>query len=189
MNNRKIVELAAAIMFSLLPAVILYSIFHGENVAEYVKENEGIKLGGPAALFVIVLLVSLRFLSRKTVDKLVKLKQELEGTWEVTAMSAGKHNAMSDCHITVQDGELDISGGQFMVNETSLGSWSVDCQFLSKNKLVYLYRLKETGGTGKYWKGLVDLNISRREGKISLAGSWEVIGPEYKSGTVKYAKH
>ena len=188
MEHRKIVELAAAIILALIPAVILYLLFQGENVAEYVKESEGIKLGGPAALFVIILLIELRYLSRKTVDKLANLKKELAGTWGVTAVSADQHNAVSNCDITVEDNELAISGGQFMEGDNPLGSWSVDCLFLSKNKLVYLYRLKETGGTGKYWKGLVDLNISQHDGKTNMAGSWEVIGPEYRSGTITYAK-
>ena len=34
----------------------------------------------------------------------------------------------------------------------------------------------------------VDLNISERDGRISMAGSWEVIGPHYKSGTIEYVK-
>ena len=188
MTNRRIIELGVAILLSLIPAVILYLLFQGENVAEYVKDSEGIKLGGPAALFFIVLIVALRYLSLKSVDNLIGLKQKLKGDWEVTAISSGKHTAKSKCEITVQDGEISLSGGQFMDEDTPLGSWSVDCLFLSSSRLAYLYRLKETGGTGKYWKGLVDMNIAHRNGKVTLEGSWEVIGPEYKSGTISYAR-
>lgn len=188
MVDRKVVELGAAVLLSLIPAVILYMVFQEENVAEFVKGSEGIKLGGPAALFFIVFVTSLRYLRRKIDDKLASLKQELAGKWKVTALSSGQHSATSNCEITVHDGEIALSGGQYMDDATPVGTWSVDCLFLSSNRFAYLYDLKETGGTQKSWKGLVDMNLSRNNGKIALKGSWESIGPEYKSGTISYVK-
>ena len=156
MQHKRAIELGVAALVALVPALILFWVFQGENIAEVIKESEGIKLGGPAALFVIVLLIGLRYLGRQVpvVDKLGKLKQALVGHWEVISRSADGHEAKSRCQIMLEEGELGLSGGQFLADGKALGSWDVDCLFLGKNKLVYLYQLQETGGQGDTWKGL-----------------------------------
>ena len=75
-----------------------------------------------------------------------------------------------------------------MVGENLVGSWSVDCLFLDSSRLAYLYDLNETGGSQESWKGLVDMNLSRANDTIVLKGTWQSIGPEYKSGTISYVK-
>lgn len=181
---KSIIEFGAAMILALIPSIVLYLIFQDLNQATF--RETGIELGGPAALFFIVLYSALRFIKKRpySADPLAQTKREISGSWKVTAESAHGHKAESTCNIEYLEGNINITGGQFISQGKAIGTWQVLGFFLNNNSLTYVYQLTEAGGSGMSVKGLVTLNIEKNQ----LSGFWEQIGKEYKSGTINYVR-
>lgn len=183
---KRIIEFSCAVIIALIPSIVLYWIFKDLNIAAF-KES-GLELGGPAALFFVVLYTALRYFQKKYEDPLAELKRELKGMWLISSESAKRHTATSTCDIEYKEGNLNMSGGQFTSGDKVIGPWHADAIFLKNDQFLYIYELTEAGGTGATWKGLVTLNILKKDDKLSLQGCWETIGSEYKHGTIVYER-
>jgi hypothetical protein len=83
-----LIDLAAACLFPLVPALLLYGLFSSQNSATY--DNAGLKLGGPVALYFVLVLLAFRYVGRWRIasDPFEKLKKDLVGAWDVEAVSA-----------------------------------------------------------------------------------------------------
>ena len=190
MRRWTLIYLVAAFLLPLLPAVLLYALFNSQNSAVY--DKEGLKLGGPAALYFVLLLLALRYVSRwRTVsDPLEKLKKDLVGAWDIESISAGSGRvAVSIATFGIEDDELRLSGGSFKEQGRIVGNWSPDRLILDRDHdaVIYLYALRDVN-TNNSWRGLMELTLVRTETPISMQGTWEVIGPNYHRGTVTFAK-
>ncbi len=177
-------NLTSVFLVPLIPAVVLYYLFQGDNIAEYIRASEGIKLGGPAALYVILVVLAIRYVNT---DPLGEVKKSLVGSWEITARSAGT-DATSDCEISLKNDQIKISGGQFVEGERPIGTWQVEKLFLSPESLTWFYNLTESAGSKSRFRGLVELNIQGSGKDLRLSGSWEVLGPEENSGTIELTR-
>lgn len=186
MDNKRVFEFSVAVALALVPAVVLYLLFKEMNLAGFENES-GIKLGGPAALFFIILITALRYFGRRIADPLSNLRARLKGTWHIRAVSTNKHVATSTCTIDDSDGDLKISGGQFEADETVLGKWTVTATCLTDQSLTYVYHLREAG-TGAAWKGIVEITIPKSNKLETIKGMWEVVGPDYRSGHIELTR-
>jgi hypothetical protein len=185
-----VIDLAATFLLPLIPALLLYGIFNSANSATYT--NTGVQLGGPAALYVVLLLVALRYANkwRSVSDPLERLKTDLAGDWDTKSLSAGSGQiALSMATFEIKGDELVLSGGSFKVDGTVIGSWSPERVILDKdrNAVVYLYELRDVR-TNNTWRGLMELTLARSTTPMSMEGTWEVIGPDYHRGTVTFTK-
>ena len=88
MRRWNLIDLAAACLFPLVPALLLYGLFSSQNSATY--DNAGLKLGGPVALYFVLVLLAFRYVGRWRIasDPFEKLKKDLVGAWDVEAVSA-----------------------------------------------------------------------------------------------------
>lgn len=186
-----IIDLAAAFLLPLVPAVLLYVFFSSANSATY--NNTGVQLGGPAALYVVLLLVAVRYANkwRLTPDPLKRLKADLAGEWEAESISSGSsgQRALSTATFDVKGGELILTGGSFKVDGTIIGQWLPDRVILDSDRdaVAYLYELRDVR-TSNTWRGLMELTLARTAKPMSMEGTWEVIGPDYHRGIVRFTK-
>jgi hypothetical protein len=185
---RNIFDLIAAFLVPLIPAVLLYKLFSSLNSASVIQTNEGIKIGGPAALYVILLILALRYINRwrTTTDPLTKLKKNLVGTWDVKSVSSHDHEAVSTSTFSIDNNELILGGGAFVEGEKTIGHWTPDHIILDRphNMVIFLYDLKDGAVNSR---GLMELTIDK-EAPPTMTGTWEVIGQDHHNGTVTFVK-
>jgi len=182
-----------AFLVPLIPAVVLFWLFRDLNFAEMSQAGEvSLKLGGPAALYVVVVLIALRLAGTLLApgDPLHGLKAELVGRWDMTSKSGYSGSiATSTCAFTLDESELRLSGGQFVTEGNEVGTWKPEKVFLGQDGLAYLYELTVVGENTAEWRGLVDLNFDRENGKVAaLRGTWSVVGPKFHNGVVTFLK-
>jgi hypothetical protein len=190
---RNLLSFSMAFLVPLIPAVVLFWLFSGMNLAEFSQAGEiGVKLGGPAALYVVVVLIAFQFAGKllAPADPLQSLKTELVGRWDMSSRSGvSGTTATSTCAFTLDEGDLRLSGGQFVTEGKESGTWKPDKVFLGQDGLAYLYELTVVGAETAEWRGLVDLNFDRQKGKLSaLRGTWRIVGPKFHSGVVTFLK-
>jgi hypothetical protein len=188
MDRNVTADLAAAFLVPLVPAVLLYELFSSLNSASVIQDNEGIKLGGPAALYVVLLGVALRYMNkwRTAMDPLANLKEHLVGTWDVTSESSNGHKAVSTAIFRLDNNGLTLVGGSFVEGNKTVGSWTPDHIILdnSPEQVIFLYDLKDAI-TGANSRGLMELTMGS-EIPLTMSGTWEVIGKDHHSGTVTF---
>ena len=191
MNRNILVDLAAGFLVPLVPAVLLYGLFSSLNSASLIQGNEGIKLGGPAALYVILLGLALRYINRwrANIDPLAKLKKGLVGTWDVISKSSNDRNATSTSSFRLDNNNLILTGGSFVEEAKVIGTWTPDHIILdpSPEMVIFLYDLKDVS-TGVTSRGLMELTISPGT-PPSMTGTWEVIGKDHHQGTVTFVRN
>jgi hypothetical protein len=185
-----LIDLGAAFLLPLVPALLLYGLFNSQNSAVY--DKAGLKLGGPAALYFALLLLALRYVSRwrPVSDPLEKLKKVLVGAWDIESRSAGSRRvATSIATFGIEDDELRLSGGSIKEQGEPIGSWSPDRLILDRERdgVIYVYELIDVNSTAR-WRGLMELTLVRTATPICMEGTWEVIGPDYHRGTVTFSK-
>jgi hypothetical protein len=185
-----LIYLAAAFLLPLVPAAVLYGLFNSQNSAVY--DKEGLKLGGPAALYFALLLLSLRYVNkwRTVADPLEKLKRLLVGAWDIESVSAGSQRAAASiATFAIQDDELRLSGGPITEQGVTIGRWSPDRLILDREHdgVIYLYELRDVNRNDT-WRGLMEVTLVRTETALCMKGTWEVIGPVYHRGTVTFTK-
>lgn len=190
MRRWALIDLAAAFLFPLVPALLLYGLFSSQSSATY--DNAGLKLGGPVALYFVLVLLAFRYVGRWRIasDPFEKLKKDLVGAWDVEAVSAESGRvAASLATFSIEDDELCLSGGSFKEQGKTVGRWSPDRLILDRNRdgLVYLYELKDVSANNT-WRGLMELTLVRSKSPLCMEGTWEVIGPNYHRGTAIFAK-
>lgn len=190
MRRQVLFDLTVGFLVPLVPAVLLYELFNSLNSASVVQTNQGIKLGGPAALYVVLLVLALQFVNRgrtKT-DPLAKVKKDLVGNWDIDSVSSNDHKAESVSNFRLDEDELILAGGSFVENRKTIGTWAPDHIILDpdRDEVIFLYDLKDAVA-GVSWRGLMELTISR-EDPLVMRGTWEVIGPKHHRGTVTFVK-
>lgn len=190
MNRNVLVDLAAAFLVPLVPAVLLYELFSSLNSASVIQDNEGVKLGGPAALYFVLLVVALRYVNkwRTLMDPLAKLKRDLVGTWDVTSTSSNGHKAVSTSEFRLDDNDLTLVGGSFVEEDKTVGLWTPDHIILDKSpeQVIFLYDLKDASA-GVNSRGLMELTMGSEKPR-TMQGNWEVIGKNHHSGTVTFVR-
>jgi hypothetical protein len=189
-HRQVLIDVAAGFLIPLVPAVLLYELFDSLNSASVIQTNQGIKLGGPAALYFILLTFALRYINRwrtKT-DPFAKLRKDLIGTWDVDSVSSHGRKAVSKSSFQLDDDSLSLAGGSFDEEGKTIGNWTPDHIILDRDRdqVIFLYDLKDATG-GVNWRGLMELTIDRGT-QLVMKGTWEVIGPNHHSGTVTFVK-
>ena len=188
MDRNVLVDLAATFLVPLIPAVLLYELFSSLNSASMIQDNEGIKLGGPAALYFVLLIVALRYMNqwRTKLDPLAQLKKALVGTWDVTSVSSHGRKAISTSKFRLDDNDLTLVGGSFVEEDKTVGVWTPDHIILDRSpeEVIFLYDLKDTSA-GVNSRGLMELTMVS-EKPLTMQGTWEVIGKNHHSGTVTF---
>lgn len=184
---KSLAEFGFAILLALVPSIVLYLIFKDSNTATFKGMN--IELGGPAALFFIVLYAAQKYALKKNSiqDQFSELRGDLVGSWQISSDTSDKHTLISTCDIKDENGNLCISSGQFISDDGNKGAWHVDAVFLNRNQLLFTYEMIDAGSTGAHWKGLVSLEITKKDRIIFLCGYWGLIGKELH-GTIRFTK-
>jgi hypothetical protein len=189
-RRQVLVDLAAGFLIPLVPAVLLYELFNSLNSASVIQTNQGVKLGGPAALYFVLLILALRYVNRwrNKTDPLAKLRKDLVGTWDVNSVSSNDRKAVSTSSFRLDDDNLILAGGSFVENGKTIGTWTPDHIILDRDrdKVIFLYDLKDTAAAVD-WRGLMELTVGR-ETPLVMRGTWEVIGQNHHSGTVTFVK-
>jgi hypothetical protein len=186
-----VIHLAAAFLFPLVPALLLFGVFSSENSAIY--DKAGLKLGGPAALYFALLLLAFRYVNKWRIvsDPLEKLKKDLVGSWDIESSSAQSDKVLvSMATFDLKDGGLSLGGGTFKMQGKPFGRWTPTRVIPDPHHdgVVYLYELTDVKNRNA-WRGIMELTFVHTKTPLTMEGTWEVIGPEYHSGTVTFAKH
>jgi hypothetical protein len=189
MRRYVVIDIVVGFLVPLVPAVLLYELFTSLNSASVIQDNKGIKLGGPAALYVVLLVLALRYMNRwrTNMDPLAKLKKDLVGTWDVTSESSNGRKAVSSSKFRLDDNNnLILAGGSFVEEGRTIGNWTPDHIILdpSPEMVIFLYDLKDASA-GVNSRGLMELTMGS-DTRLSMQGTWEVFGKEYHSGTVTF---
>ena len=58
--RRELIDIVTSYLIPIVPAILLYGLFDSQNSAEVVRDNAGLKLGGPVALYFVLLLLALQ---------------------------------------------------------------------------------------------------------------------------------
>jgi hypothetical protein len=177
-------------LLPLVPALLLYGFFSSSNSATY--DDTGVQLGGPAALYVVLLLVAVQYANKRLFrpDPLKRLKMNLAGEWDTESLSVESgQRAVSTATFDFDGDELVLTGGSFRIGDAVTGHWSPDRVILDGDRdgVVYLYELRDVS-TRNTWRGLMELTLARKTEPLHMEGTWEVIGPDYHRGTVRFTK-
>jgi hypothetical protein len=191
MRRQVLIDLAAGFLIPLVPAVLLYELFNSINSASVVQTNQGIKLGGPAALYFVLLILALWYVNkwRTKTDPLEKLKKDLVGNWNVNSVSSSNRTAVSTSSFRLnEDNNLISAGGSFIEEGRTIGTWTPDQIILDqvRDNVIFLYDLRDAAADVNL-RGLMELTIGRQTPLI-MQGTWEVIGPNRHRGTVTFEK-
>ncbi|CAK8712853.1 hypothetical protein LDFHOB_01995 [Candidatus Electronema aureum] len=139
------------------------------------------------ALVGIILIFSSVFFMRRQKTLISKVK-DLAGVWEIESISTGSNrNAYSEATISLDDGEFYIAGGIFMdrSKNIAIGSWDVEMAMSDGKKIKFFYYLTDNL---LVWKGLVELTLNPCIVPLTFEGTWQVIGKDIHSGTMRMKK-
>ena len=185
-------------LVSLLPAVLLFYLFDG-NEAAVTAGGETMKFGGPIAAFVGVFLLvthvynGIASTNPNLPSLIVEKVRPLAGTWDIESVSHGssKDARRSEVLLETTDTGISLSGGSFESAGTGaqaselLGQWECEKAFSDGRRLVYIYSVTEAGPGKGTTRGIVDAVLS---GSDCFKGTWATIGPDYHSGTITLRK-
>ena len=185
-------------LLALIPAVLLYSLFAG-NEATVTAGGETMKFGGPIAAFVgffiLVTNVYNRMASKNpNLTPLILDKvRPLAGVWDIESVSHGASKNVRTSEVTLEttDTGISLSGGSFESLATAgkpaelLGQWECEVAFSDGRRLVYIYNVTEAGPDKGTTRGVVDAVLS---GTDCFKGTWATIGDHYHSGTITMRK-
>lgn len=189
----KLVVIAALVIISIIPAILLYYLFGELNAAGVQWAGKQVQLGGPVAAFFAVLLFCSRLYSTLSAPSLLqKQLQNLAGTWTIEATSHGpsRRKAQSSTVMTSDGSTLSIKGGTFRDPPSQggavIGDWSAEIAVFDGYNLLYVYNLLDN--KSEAWKGVVRAALGTKARTPTFDGTWQVFGKEVHTGEIHMAK-
>jgi len=177
------------LLLPMIPVVLLYTFFAGQNYFELKDAARGMVAVGPIAAYVTLVLIGWRIYMKvsKTFSSSEPALNDLPGKWYFTARSGHGTTREGNCMIENVLGHLVISG-DFRENGEHVGNWTSEMTHLKGNNLYMVYTLEELkAGKIERVDGLCRLSFGTLP-VSRMSGTWAVVGQEEMVGTVSYEK-
>ena len=160
-----------------------------------------IKISGPIAAAIIVLLILVRVFNTIVVDPkpvvsaLDPEAKTLDGVWDLVSRSYGesKEHRQSRAQFTVSEHELTLQGGGLdQVNDgatKSVGQWQCENVFFEKNQLVYIYEMEDRSfPDNPQTRGVVVAQLEPGVQPMKFTGTWNTFGGNSHGGVITLTK-
>lgn len=109
------------------------------------------------------------------------------GKWDYRSESSHGTVRTGWCEISVQNGELTLSGN-FTKDGKGVGSWQSEVARVRENRLIFYYILNDNSNQEHQSVDAVTILIFQGDKPATMEGDWIVVGKEKKYGRVDYTR-
>jgi hypothetical protein len=176
----------ALLILPLIPVVILYAVFAGQNYFELRYAAKGIVALGPIAAYVAIVWLGWRLLLslEREGRYFSPLADAVAGEWEIASESTHHTLGTGNCTIVNDRGILTISG-DLSEEGSNVASWRSEIAVVKGNMLYIYYSLTQIRSGGReLYNGMCTLQFGAAP-VDEMKGIWIVAGGEReRSGTI-----
>lgn len=171
------------LLLPLIPVIVLYMVFAGQNYFELQDTARGIVAVGPIAAYVAIVILGWKAMVgiEKEGRSSSPLHDELIGQWNLKSKSIHDTPGEGNCFIENDHGMLVISGN-LSENGENLGTWKSEMTLVKDHNLYIFYtmtQIKETGS--EKLDGICTLTFGAPPVN-QMQGTWIVVGVSEMAG-------
>ncbi|MEI8281915.1 MAG: hypothetical protein WCG75_05890 [Armatimonadota bacterium] len=185
MNNSN--RWLAVFLVPLIPVVILYVFFAGQNFFALEGFVKGVVATGPIAAYFALVYVALRVWEKTGGSSGIpkELTSQYIGQWRFESESSHQTQLRGTCIISESNGRVAMNG-RIEKDGHVMGTWNSAAVVLDDTGMYIVYNFNETTPEVKYTRGVVEAvyNPATKQ----LDGSWVTMGENSKSGIVNYTR-
>ena len=171
------------ILLPLIPVIVLYIFFAGQNYFELKDAAKGIVAVGPIAAYVAIVLLGWKAMIELSKEGRSSNPQlnELTGEWILNSKSIHDTLGGGDCFIENNQGALTITGN-LSENGRNLGTWQSEMTLVKDHNLYIFYSMTQVKGTGSLKLDAMCTLIFGPAPVKQMTGTWIVIGMSDRAG-------
>ena len=171
------------LLLPLIPVVVLYIIFAGQNYFELKDTTRGIVAIGPIAAYVAIVILGWKVMVgiEKESHPSSPLLDELIGEWTLKSKSIHETPGKGKCFIENDRGALVING-DLSENGENQGTWKSEMTLVKGHNLYIFYTMTQISDLGsKKLDGICTLTFGASPINL-MQGTWIIVGVSNMAG-------